>query len=303
MAITRRTFVAASLGTAALGSLIAGRTIAQTAIGEGVLTTVSDGHLVLPESFVIGDLDAGEATRLIEPAGFQVGAMEAPCNLTLWRSGDVVALVDAGSGPGFMPTAGRIVESLEAVGLGPEEITHVLFTHGHPDHLWGAIDDFDEPLFGNARHYLGAEEMAYWMDPATMETIGADRQSFVAGAQRRIALLGDALVQIGAGDEVLPGVVALDMRGHTPGHLGFRVTHGADSALIVGDAIGNGHLALLRPDWPSPADSQPDQGIETRMALLEELAASGERMVGFHLPRGGLGRIVRDGEAYAFLPD
>ena len=65
--------------------------------------------------------------------------------------------------------------------------------------------------------------------------------------------------------------------------------------MIVGDAIGNGHLALERPDWPSGADQEPEKGIATRTELLAELAETGLLMVGFHLPSGGMGRIGRIG--------
>ena len=87
--------------------------------------------------------------------------------------------------------------------------------------------------------------------------------------------------RIGAG----LGVAARATYGHTPGHMAFVVN---DDALIVGDAIGNGHLALARPEWPSGADQDAEMGIGTRTALLAELADTGMRFVGFHLPAGGM---------------
>ncbi|MHA6346580.1 MBL fold metallo-hydrolase [Roseivivax sp. CAU 1761] len=302
--INRRSVLTGGL-VAAGGTLVpplARFAVAELALPSGRLTTVSDGHLVLPESFVLGDLPREEASALLAAAGLSADGLEAPCNLALWQSEAHVVLFDAGSGPGFMPSAGRIAESLAAIDLAPEDVTHVVFTHGHPDHLWGAVDDFDEPFFADARHYIGAAEAEYWTDPATIESLGAARQSFAAGALRRIEILGDGLTRIGGGDEIVPGLAALDLPGHTPGHMGLRLRAGDTSALIVGDAIGNGHLALLRPDWPSPADHDPEQGRATRTALLEELAASGETMVGFHLPEGGMGRITPAEEGYAFSP-
>jgi glyoxylase-like metal-dependent hydrolase (beta-lactamase superfamily II) len=268
-----------------------------------MLTTVSDGYLVLPESFVIGDLPFEEAKELVIAAGFTTDGLQTPCNLTLWQTGDATVLFDAGSGSGFMPSAGAVVASLEAIGLTPDDITHVVFTHGHPDHLWGALDDFDEPLFLNARHFFGEREYAYWTDPATVETIGAARQSFAAGASRRLELLGDGLDFFGGGDEVLPGIKAVSTPGHTPGHMSFRLSDGDNSVLVVGDAIGNAHLALARPQWVSPADQDAETGIATRLALLEELSSSQELMVGFHLTDGGIGRIGKEGDVFTFNAD
>ncbi|MCQ0972148.1 MBL fold metallo-hydrolase [Paracoccus sp. TK19116] len=295
----RRTVLLSGLSLAAT-SAFAFRSVAQTSVGQARLTSVSDGHLVLPESFVIGDLPADEARAIVEAAGFSADGYEPPCNLTLWESGDAKVLFDAGSGSGFMPTAGQIVDSLAAIELTPDDITHVIFTHGHPDHLWGALDDFDEPLFANASHHMGAEEQAYWTDPATLDSIEPERQSFVAGAARRLEVLGSGLVLFGDGDEVMPGIKAVATPGHTPGHMSFRLSDGSETVFVIGDAIGNGHLALARPDWASPADQIPDQGIETRMALLQELAASGERAVGFHLPGGGIGTFGADDGGFTF---
>lgn len=302
--MNRRQFVMSTLTLAPALALpwIATRSVARVALGEGLLTTVSDGYLALPPSFVIGDLDAVEATRLIEGTGYSLADFRSPCNLAIWQKGDATVLFDAGSGPDFMPSAGLLDQSLDAAGLSTGDITHVLLTHAHPDHIWGIIDDFDEPTFYNASHFIGAREHEYWSDPATSDTIGADRQSFAAGAIRRLEIMGDAMAQFADGDEVLPGITAVSTPGHTPGHMAFRITDGADTALIVGDAIGNGHLALARPEWASPADQDAETGIVTRMALLEALSGSGERMVGFHLPDGGIGTIASGPDGYDFSP-
>ncbi|UMA66460.1 MBL fold metallo-hydrolase [Roseivivax marinus] len=219
------TWLGAAAGCASVGG-IATAVVAETTIGSGTLRTVSDGHLVLPESFVIGDLPADEARAILEAAGIEPGAARAPCNLTLWTSGDRRVLFDAGSGAGFMPTAGEITAGLDALGLAPDDITDLVFTHGHPDHLWGALDDFDEPLFANARHVMAETEAAYWSDPATVDALGEARQSFAVGAARRIETLGDRLERVAEDAEVMPGLRLVPLPGHTPGHVGARITDG-----------------------------------------------------------------------------
>ena len=298
---TRRTFITTAL--AAGGLPFATVLKAETTVGAGLLTTVSDGHLVLPESFVIGgELPLEEARELVRAAGFSPDGLEAPCNLTLWQSGDRRVLFDAGSGSGFMPTAGRIVDSLAALDLDPADITDVVFTHAHPDHFWGVLDDFDEPLFPNAAHFMGAEEHAYWGDPAIADALPEERKVFAAGALRRIEALGDAIKLFADGESPVPGVTATLTPGHTPGHMSFRIADGGESLFVIGDAVANGHLALSRPEWPNPADQDPDQAIATRTALLAALADSGEPLVGFHFPEGGMGRIEGAAEGYAFTP-
>lgn len=300
---TRRHFLKTGTlaGGALLTPLLATRTIAQVSLPTGTLTTVSDGWLDLPGAFVIGDLPAEEATAIIAEAGYDPAAYQSPCNLTLWQSEGQNVLFDAGSGTNFMPNAGSIADSLGALGLTPEDITHVIFTHGHPDHLWGATDDFDEPMFYNAEHYMGDEEHAYWSDPNTVNTIDPGRQSFAAGAARRLELLGDRISLFGPGDEILRSISAVASPGHTPGHMSFRVG-GEGGVFVIGDAIGNSHLALKRPDWTSPSDQDAELGLHTRQAMLQQLAGSGETVLGFHFGHGGIGKISRDGDAYAFIP-
>lgn len=295
MELSRRAF-----GLSVVASLVAGKTVAQTPVGTGTLITVSDGKLVLPVSFALGALAEDRRSEAAEIAGITGDTIETPCNLTLFRDGDRTILFDAGSGPNFMPTAGEIIENLDAAGVSAQDVTDVIFTHGHPDHIWGVLDDFDEPLFANATHHIGQDEADYWLNPATVETIGEARASFAVGAKSRLEAIADGLNTFGDGDTVAPGVVARATYGHTPGHMSFLVN---DAALVVGDAIGNGHLALRKPEWPSGADQDTDMGIVTRTTLLAELADTGLLMVGFHLPKGGMGRIEAVDGAYRFVED
>lgn len=297
MLIRRRHFLMA----AAAASLLPPRVwaAAERQLGAGTLISLSDGHLVLPESYVVGDVpDEAELRDILAAARGQGPVNEPPCNVSLWRSGDATVLFDSGSGPAFMETTGELPNALAAVGIDPSEITHVVFTHGHPDHFWGVLDDFDEPVFPNARHLMGAEEHAYWSNPGTKDTIAATRQNFAAGALRRLEVLGDALELFSDGDEVAPAVRAVATFGHSPGHMSFDL----GDMMVVGDAIQNAHIAVARPDWPSPADEQPEIAIKTRVALLQRLAEAATPILGFHLPNGGVGTIARDGEGYAFIP-
>ncbi|MBE0453102.1 MBL fold metallo-hydrolase [Roseovarius autotrophicus] len=272
-------------------------------LGSGRLDTLSDGHLLLPRDFVLGSLSEAEAGPVLAAHGVTGDTVAPPCNLTLWQDGPRKVLFDAGSGAGFMPSAGKLAESLDEIGVGADEITHVIFTHAHPDHLWGVLDEFDDPVFVNASYMIGQAEWDYWTDPDTVESIGAARAAFAVGAARRLSEIEDRIEFIRGGQEVLPGILAHDTPGHTPGHIAFEIRQGSEAVLVVGDAIGNGHLALVRPDWPAGADHDADTGIATRTRLLDMLATDRMAMVGFHLPEGGLGRVERHDGAYRFVAE
>ena len=298
--ITRRRLLAASAAALALPRASWAAT-SFTADGVEILT-LSDGHLVLPEAMIYGSRDPAEARAIVAAAGGTGAGLQPPCNVTLMRRGDRVVLFDTGAGHGFMPTAGELPQALEAAGVAPEDITDVVFTHGHPDHLWGVLDDFDDPFFPEAQHWMGGEELAYWSDPATADTIGLERQSFAAGALRRLGLMEGAIETFEDGDEILPGLRAVSTPGHTPGHMSLLIETGNGPVMVVGDAIANDHLAFADPGFPAPNDQDPLKAALTRAALFDRLASEAVTIIGYHLGHGGMGRIEdAGGNAYRFI--
>ena len=297
MKLTRREF-----GLLGASSLIAPAAFAQTQIGGFTLTSVSDGSLTLPANMILGPLPA-EALADVN-AAFGLGdTLTPPCNVTLLQTGDRNILFDVGSGSEFMSSAGFLLDALDAAGVAPDDITDVVFTHGHPDHIWGLLDDFDDLLFSNAQYMIGQEEWDYWTDPNTVDTIGAERTAFAVGAARRLERIADQVTFFRDGEEILPGVAARATFGHTPGHMAFEVRQGNDAMMILGDCIGNHHAAFRYPMMPSGSDQDQDMAAATRTALLDQLAAEQMQVLGFHLPGDGIGRVERDGDAYRFVQE
>lgn len=296
MALNRRSFLA---GGAALplATSLPHLAMAELDIGSSAtLTTVSDGSLILPGEFIFDPMPKDTLADVLKEFDLSAERLTPECNLALYRDGTNTVLFDVGSGPDFMPTAGSVVDSLDALGLAPEDITHVLFTHAHPDHIWGLLDDFDEPLFYEATYMMGRAEWDYWWNPETVNTIGNARAAFAVGAKRRMEAIEDSVILFDPGTEVLPGIASVASPGHTPGHMAFELP----GALIVGDAIGNHHVALRHPEWRSGSDQDQDQAIASRKMLLDRASTENLAVVGFHLPGGGLGRIASAETGFSF---
>ncbi|MFN3823907.1 MAG: MBL fold metallo-hydrolase [Pseudorhodobacter sp.] len=303
MLLTRRTFLTRTAALAASATLPARLWAGSTlTIGDLRIDTLSDGNLVMPGDAVLHGLPEG-AAQIITDMGLSADRVEPPCNLTLLRDGTNTVLFDVGAGPDFMPTAGKILEALEAAEVSPDEVTHVLFTHAHPDHIWGLFDDFDDPMFANADYSIAQAEYDYWTDPDTLNTIGEARMSFAAGAERRLLAIADRLTFLRDGDEAVAGVTTLLSPGHTPGHTSYVIGQGREAVMVLGDAIGNHHLAFARPEWPSASDQDSGTGIATRKALFDRIMAEDMAVIGFHLPDGGIGRVERAGDGYHFQPE
>jgi glyoxylase-like metal-dependent hydrolase (beta-lactamase superfamily II) len=300
MPISRRHFL---VGSAALPFSAAAPTLAlsEIQIGAATLTTISDGSLLLPGSFIFEPMPKDELAPILLEFGQSADRLTPECNLTLYRDGTNTVLFDVGSGPDFMPSAGKIIDSLEAIDVAPEDVTQVIFTHAHPDHIWGLLDDFDDLLFSEASYMMGRSEWDYWWNPETVNQIGDARAAFAVGAKRRMEVIEDAITLFDDGQEILPGIAAVASPGHTPGHMSFEVRNANDAAMILGDAIGNHHVAFRKPDWISGSDQDGAQAAATRMMLLDRLTAEQMQVIGFHLPGGGIGRAEASDRAYRFV--
>lgn len=271
------------------------------AVGDGEIAVISDGNLVLPAAYIFPDTQETERSTALAAHGLPTDTVLPDCNVVLLRRGSRVVLFDVGSGPNFMPSAGKLLENLAAVDVDPAKITDVVFTHAHPDHLWGLTNEFDELVFPSATYRMSQIEWDYWMDSTTLGKTPEDRKAFVVGAQSRFPLIKDKVELFKAGAEILPGIEAIGTPGHTPGHVSFMLHGAADPVLITGDVVSN-VVSFANPDWHWGTDHDAGLGVQTRKRLLDRAANEHARMIGFHLPHPGDGMAKARGAAYQFLP-
>ncbi|MCO4846788.1 MAG: MBL fold metallo-hydrolase [Yoonia sp.] len=272
-------------------------------LGSMQIDVLSDGNLVLPRNTTLNNLPADELSKILQKYDISGDQLTPDCNVTLIRDGDRVILFDVGSGPEFMASAGKLQDALAALDVDPFDVTHVVFTHAHPDHLWGLLDDFEDLVFPNATYMIGKSEWDYWIDPETVNNIGETRTTFAVGARRRLALIEDNITFFKDGEEVLPGIAARATFGHTPGHMAFHIAQGSNNLMVLGDCIGNHHVAFERPEWRSGSDQDGDLGAATRVALLEQVASENMSIIGYHMPYPGIGRAEKRGDSYIFVAE
>lgn len=212
--------------------------------------------------------------------------------------GDRVALVDLGLGHRDMMgmRGGAMLDSLRALGVAPEDVTDVLFTHLHLDHIgWTTVDG--ELTFPNATHHCDAAEWDHW--------ITADRElrSFEQRQKDIVAPAGARLATWDADGPVIPGIDALRTPGHTPGSTTLVVSDGDHRALLLGDVV---HCAveLLDDEWDGLFDVDPEQAKNVRNALVRELEGSDTPVAAAHFPGLRFGRVLpgeRRGRRFEFL--
>ncbi len=231
----------------------------------------------LDELFPETPLDAWEPYGPLYPEQFESGHWRLPCTCYLIRSAGRSLLVDTGPGNfEFFETTelrGRLLPALAEQGVQPADIETVLLTHIHVDHI-GL-----NAAFGNARFLLHG-------DAAAAARERADRPHIQQGV---LPLLEEERVdELKDGDEVAQGVVAVELPGHDPGHMGLRI---GSEALLLGDAVP--HAVLLdQTGWAFVADGDHARSVETRRAVVDQVLDTETLVIGGHYPGTGIGRVM-----------
>ena len=99
----------------------------------------------------------------------------------------------------------------------------------------------------------------------------------------------------------VPGITALDARGHSPGHTAFLVTSGNGKLLVTSDTV-NHQILIRNPDWALWADMDPGMAVTARKRLLDMAAADRMQIAAYHLPFPSTGFISKQGSGYEFHP-
>lgn len=280
------------------------RVVADTKVGNVGITIISDGTLDLPPSFVLPGRDQPQIEATFKAAGGTFSGFKAEVNVAVIRSGSEVILVDTGAGPDFMPTLGKLAERLESAGIKPESVTKVVFTHAHADHLWGVIDPLGgETLFEKAEHLISAAERDFWIKDDVATSVPDAFRGMAVGTNRRLKTIAARLKPVAPGSEITSGVQILDTAGHTPGHISLLVKSGSEQLLVGGDVLSQSVVSFAEPGWRWGPDMEPEKAIAARRRTLEQLASEKIRLLGYHLPWPGLGRVERAGNAFRFVSE
>lgn len=171
----------------------------------------------------------------------------------LLRGQDRVVMVETGP-PSYLSL---LTDALAELGLSADDVTDVLITHAHWDHL-GNVS-----LLQNARRWIGDIEYHWATEQRPDEPFVS--QPLLGALDQPVGLL-----RLTEARELFPGVRALNVPGHTPGHLAFEVETHAGPMLFVGDAAKNLHeLSTLTND--SALDMQ--RGAQS-LAWIRDIAAT-----------------------------
>jgi len=269
--------------------------------GDVIVTAISDGYLDADIS-VLQRIAPDEARNILKER-FRPVPPRLAVNAFLVQSRGRFALIETGSGSSMGSTLGKLLENIRASGIDPAMIDTVLLTHMHPDHSNGLCDDLGTPNYPNAELLIHEDEVAHWTDDAAMSAAPErKRVRYFEAARRQLAPYKNQLRTIQQGD-VFPGVTAVPIPGHTPGHTGYRIGEGDDHVFVWGDTVHIPEVQTRRPDVTLDFDSDPDASAAMRRRILETATVDGLLIAGMHVHFPGFSHVVRDGDGYRLEPE
>jgi glyoxylase-like metal-dependent hydrolase (beta-lactamase superfamily II) len=254
-------------------------------LGEFEITALMAGTATREEPHKIFGLNASDEdfAAVSEAANIPTDKAQFFFTPTLVNTGAELILFDTGLNPD------GIVAAVEAAGYGSDEVTHVVITHMHGDHV-GGLTGGDGPTFANARHVTGQVEYDHWS--------GAGGETFTG----KIQPLAERFEFIADGDSVASGVTAMMTPGHTPGHMSYMLESGGKQLVLIADLANHYVWSLAHPDWEVSFDTDKAQAAQSRRKLLDMLATDKTPFIGYHMPFPALGYVETRDQGFRYVP-
>lgn len=300
---TRRRMLAASVAVPAAATILAGakslradtgadgaqpNAIKNTFdLGEFEVSTLLANSLIAKDPHSIFGLNVSEEEfASVSEANFiPVDAAQFFFTPTVVRAGNDVVLFDTGL------NADSISKPLKAAGVSPEEVTIVVITHMHGDHIGGLMTNEGKPTFANARYVTGQVEYDTWAKQ------GND------GFDNNVQPLAEKMEFIGDGDSIVSGITGMDASGHTPGHMIYMLESAGKQLALVADTANHYVWSLAYPEWEVKFDMDKAKAAATRKQVFDMLSADKVPFVGYHMPFPGMGFVETRGEGgYRYVP-
>jgi glyoxylase-like metal-dependent hydrolase (beta-lactamase superfamily II) len=322
MELTRRHILAGSAGLAAAPLLpaITANAAAPMAdkqapsfyrykVGDVQVTVISDGVNTFPlgDSFVL-NAKKDEVAAALEKAYMPKDKVSIQFGPLVINSGGKLIVLDTGNGPGAFASSkgavGQFATNMAAAGFDPKNVDMVVISHFHGDHINGLLNAEGTLAFANAEVLVPSVEWKYFMDDGEMAKQTGERMPGVFKNARRVfeAGLQKKVTPYEWGKEVVPGLLAVETAGHTPGHTSYVLSSGSAKVFIQSDVTNIPYLFAANPGWHAFFDQDPAMAEKARRKTYDMLVADKLQVQGFHYPFPGLGNVEKDGSGYRVIP-
>ncbi len=200
-------------------------------------------------------------------------------------------LFDTGYGLEKNENVGKLIQQLESTGISADEITDVIITHAHGDHIGGLIQPNGNLTFKNAKYFISKAEFDYWIASKNENTIAIlnkikHKTFFIKGK-----------------DVIFNNIKIEEVPGHTPGQLAFLISDKNNTIKIkhIADVV-HSPLLVRYPEFGIKYDTNFNEAVQTRLKILEEAYQKKQLIFASHLPWPGIGYIDKKDDRYLWIP-
>lgn len=271
-------------------------------LGDFEITVLNDGYLDIAHELWKGIEKPALDQAVLDARLPNNGKIRIGITSYVINTGSSLVLIDTGSANHFGPTAGRFAQSLAAAGFKAEDVDVILLTHMHPDHT-GAMNAGTQALFPKATVHLCGADHKFWTDDTQAGKAPDAVKPWFKAAQDLTQAYKGRLNLFTGGPEIMPGITAVPLVGHTPGQTGYRVTSGTQTILFWADTAGIAPGQFQHPDAGLVFDIDSDAGRLTRKRTFDMAATDRLLVAGAHLPFPSFGHVARSGNAYAWVQE
>ena len=253
--------------------------------------------------------DMLEAARRAMPARFSADKLIMSFHSFVLRTGRHTIVVDTCCGK---PRPGRehILEGrkdwlggLAALGVQPEQVTHVMCTHLHWDHVgWNTkrVDGQWVPTFANAKYIMAKNEYDHWDKAYAKEgTKGGSIHAMAFEDSVMPIMRAERAVLVDDNFELDRGISFEPCHGHSPGHVVLNLESNGKKGVVIGDVVHH-PMQLMFPELSTRADFDMDAARVTRRALIEKHAGTGSLVMPHHFAAPSCGTFERAGAGFRF---
>ena len=313
-ALSRRSLLAGAAAVTAAGSMNAPARAAQPLagkqgpsfyrykVGDFEVTVLNEGiaRNATPQNMAVNKT-LPDVQKALGEAFLPTDHVINQFNVVVVNTGKNLVLLDAGFGDNGAPTVGALASNMQAAGIDPKNVDTILVSHFHGDHISGIRAKAGAANFPNAEIMVPSGEWKFWTDAGEELKSQPPWKAGFANVKRVFDPVAKNLKQYEQGKELVPGITAVDARGHSPGHTAFLVSSGNGKLLVTSDTV-NHQILIRNPEWSLWADMDQAMANASRRRILDMAATDKIQIAAYHLPFPSTGFISKRGDGYEFHP-